>query len=163
MSPNPFGRRSTSLASCALRPVTGAAAPALAGRVAQMDPWHRLGFGADALSLYLSRRDPGLVRRAVVAGGDLAGVVCVRHPWLRGPYLELLCLFPEHQGRGLGVDVVGWMEACVRGQAANAWVAASAFNTAARRFYARLGYREIAALDGLVREGETECLLRKVL
>lgn len=115
------------------------------------------------MGAYLARRDPGLTRRAVVAGGEVVGAACVRYPWLRGPYLELLAVLPAHQGRGLGTEILAWMEGEALGRCGNAWVAVSAPNEGARRFYARRGYRELAELDGLVREGETELLLRKRL
>lgn len=163
MSAHPFGRRSTSLASCVLRPVATGDVATICAAVAAIDPWRRLGFTAGALSLYLSNRDPGLVRRVVVVDGDAVGLACVRFPWLRGPYLELLAVLPACQGRGLGAEVLAWMEDSVRGRAANAWVAVSAFNENARRFYGRLGYRQVAVLGGLVKEGEAELLLRKTL
>ena len=95
-----------------------------------------------------------------VAG--LAGAMTVRWPWLHGPYLELLAVLPEAQGRGLGGALLGWLIAQVP-SSRNLWVAVSAFNTGARRFYARHGFVEVGTVPGLVRDGFDEILLRKAL
>ena len=44
----------------------------------------------------------------------IAGVVAIRSPWLRGPYLELLCVLPDFQRQRIGADVLQWMEQEVR-------------------------------------------------
>lgn len=133
----------------------------LAGLLAGMDPWHRLGIGESALSGYLLRPDPALRRYAVRVGGQLAGLICVRFPWLRGPFIELLGLGETFQGRGLGTRLLGWAEAEARRESKNLWVSASAFNAGARRFYRRHGFAEVAELEGLVSPGQAEILFRK--
>ncbi len=45
----------------------------------------------------------------------------------------------------------------------NLWVCASDFNAAGIMFYERHGFSRVADLDGLVRDGRTEVLLRKRL
>ena len=88
-------------------------------------------------------------------------MVCIRPPWLRGPYIELVCVFPPHQGRGIGDALVSWMETRTGSGEPNLWALVSAGNAGARRFYARLGFREVAPLADLVRAGCDEILLRK--
>jgi GNAT superfamily N-acetyltransferase len=135
----------------------------LAHLLVGLDPWRTLGYRADDLAGYLARDDPALHRYAITADTDGLGVVCVRHPWLRGPYIELIGLPPAAQGRGLGGATVAWIEAETRGVAANVWALVSSFNQPARRFYARRGFVEIAPVADLVAPGHTEILLRKVL
>jgi ribosomal protein S18 acetylase RimI-like enzyme len=137
---------------------------ALAERLAQIDPWAGLGYGAEALARYLGRPDPALIRFAVEHGEDSrAGLLAIRHPWLRGPYMEMLAIFPAHQGHGLGATVVAWAAAQARMNSANLWACVSDFNAPARRFYAAQGFMEVAPLDGLVSPGQSEILLRKRL
>lgn len=143
-------------------------AEAIASMLAAQDPWRTLGYGADALARYLRREDPGLHRFAVVldetpAAGAAAGVVCVRYPWLRGPYIELIGFAASAQGRGLGGAIIGWMESEVRGLAANLWAFVSESNAGARRFYAAHGFAEVVPVDDLVAPGHAEILLRKRL
>jgi ribosomal protein S18 acetylase RimI-like enzyme len=137
-----------------IRPLTGTEPDHFAALLADIDPWRRLGYNALALADYLDRPDPTL-SRMVMPG---KGVIALRSPWLRGPYIELLAVLPEAQGQGIGRALVEW--ATSRG-GANLWACVSEFNAPARAFYARLGFTEVAKLPGLVAPGETEILLRK--
>ena len=160
----PFEARHYPLARCALALLEDASeARELAEMLARLEPWRTLGYTADGLAGYLDRQDPALRRFRIVAGAATVGVVCIRHPWLRGPYIELIGFGPAGQGQGLGGDVIAWMEARVRCEAANLWALVSSFNHAARQFYARHGFVEVAPLPDLVASGSTEILLRKRL
>ena len=72
-----------------------------------------------------------------------AGVVSVRDPWLKGPYLELLALLPSvaKPGHRQRASSPGSNARRSRHQARNLWVCASSFNTRALRFYERHGFR----------------------
>lgn len=156
-------------ADALLRPLRSPGeADTIARMLAVQEPWRRLGYGAGALARYLGRDDPGLHRFAVVSEsipvGDVpAGVVCIRWPWLRGPYLELIGFDPRAQGGGLGRAVIDWMEAEVRGAAANLWAFVSEANIGGRRFYAARGFVEVAPVPDLVAPGHAEILVRKRL
>ena len=138
-------------------------AKVVADKLATINPWLALGYSAAQLENYLSAGDPSLHRYAVVIDEMIAGVVAVRYPWLRGAYLELIGLFPDQQGRGLGTSILQWMEEETNPWAMNCWVLVSSFNDAAKRFYLRRGFREIANIEALVSLQSTELLLRKVL
>lgn len=119
-------------------------------------------YPADRLAAFLVSPDRGVSRYCVRAGGMVAGVVSVRSPWLKGPYLELLALLPPAQGQGIGSSIMAWFEQTALDQEArNLWVCASSFNARALRFYARHGFEPAATLPGLVAEGFDEILLRK--
>jgi GNAT superfamily N-acetyltransferase len=91
-----------------------------------------------------------------------AGVVSVRHPWLKGPYLELLALLPEAQNQGIGSRIIAWFESTALSHGSrNLWVCASSFNARAVRFYERHGFARAVTLPGLVADGYDEVLLRK--
>jgi GNAT superfamily N-acetyltransferase len=135
----------------------------LAAALVTMDPWRTLEYQADALALYLSRPDPTLMRFTIKASGHTAGVLCLRYPWLKGIYLELLALFPPYQGLGLGRQIISWTEARARPQTKNFWVAVSSFNHRASRFYLNLGFTQVGCLQDLIKEGCDELLLRKIL
>ncbi|OAN65471.1 GNAT family N-acetyltransferase [Magnetospirillum moscoviense] len=137
-----------------IRPLTGAEPDHFAALLIDLDPWRRLGYNALALADYLDRPDPTLTRMTVPG----KGVIAVRSPWLRGPYIELLAVLPDAQGQGIGRALVEWAES--RG-GANLWACVSDFNKAARAFYGRLGFVEVAPLPGLVTAGESEILLRR--
>jgi GNAT superfamily N-acetyltransferase len=145
-----------------IQALTSAEAACSAARLATQDPWLRLGYSLEGLQRYLTRPDPALHRFAIAANQTSAGVICVRFPWLLGPYLELVAIWPEQQGQGIGERLLAWLAAEAR-PARNLWATVSAFNTKARQFYARQGFHEAGCLPGLVRPEFDEILLRKVL
>ncbi|MHC1745360.1 MAG: GNAT family N-acetyltransferase [Syntrophobacteraceae bacterium] len=151
------------LRSCRLAPVTSETAGALSISLSQMDPWRTLGYLADGLRRYLLREDPGLARTAVFKAGELAGVVCVRSPWLRGASLELLAVLPECRGEGVGAEIMGWIEDRALPVGPNLWTTVSSFNVEAQRFYERCGFEPVACLTDLIKSGFDELLLRKRL
>lgn len=147
-----------------LRPLEPVDAGPLALVLAAMDPWARLGYAAPALEGYLKREDAALTRWIVERHGEAAGVLALRSPWLRGPYVELFAILPRHQGHGLGGMVMDWAAKGAAAQAApNLWACVSDFNASARGFYARHGFAEVTPLDGLVQAGASEILLRRRL
>jgi ribosomal protein S18 acetylase RimI-like enzyme len=135
----------------------------LAAVLVTLDPWRTLAYRAKTFAAYLSRPDRGFHRFTVMVGGHPAGLVALRHPWLRGVYLELLALFPPHQGQGLGREIMAFVESQARPHTKNLWTAVSDFNQKARLFYQQLGFREVARLENLIQEGRDELLLRKIL
>lgn len=134
---------------------------AAASQLASLDPWLTLGYQPEKLTHYLQRPDVTLHTFLVLASGQPAGVVCCRYPWLFGPFLELLALYPQFQGQGLGREIIGWLE----NQPAwpNLWTTVAAFNLRALHFYIKLGFVEVGVLPDLVRSGFDEILLRKVI
>lgn len=146
-----------------LRPLAKGEAERLGALCATFDPYRRLGQTAGALAGYLRRPDSALFRFAVERDAVLAGVVAVRMPWLRGPFLEMLALLPDARGLGLGRLTVDWVAAEARTVAANLWTTVSDFNETAQAFYRRLGFETVSELPGLITEGSTEILLRRRL
>jgi len=75
--------------------------------------------------------------------------------------LELLAVLPQHQGKGLGKEMIAWLAGETRRQGkANLWTISSEFNHAALAFYRRHGFEEAGVLPDLISAGETERLLR---
>jgi ribosomal protein S18 acetylase RimI-like enzyme len=159
-----FSKAMENLADCQLSSsLTNEQALAIAQMLSASEPWMTLKFSAGSLANYLTRDDASLRRYAVSVDGNLAGVICVRNPWLRGPYIELLGFFPNYRGRGIGKQVLAWVEAEARYESKNLWVAASSFNQQALDFYQRLGFYPIGPIQGLVTPEHDEILLRKCL
>jgi GNAT superfamily N-acetyltransferase len=134
----------------------------LAAAIVAMPPWSVMNYPAEAMARFLATSDGSASRYGVEIGGEQAGAVSIRSPWLKGPYLELLALLPKAQGQGIGGHILAWFEReALRGGARNLWVCASSFNTRALRFYKRHGFEQAASLPGLVMDGYEEILLRK--
>jgi len=162
MTSSPLSGPSSELKGARLVPLEHGAIAPLAAAIVAIPPWSVMRYSADALARFLAEPDGGVSRYLVQVGGEQAGAVSVRFPWLKGPYLELLALLPPFQGRGIGSAVLGWFEQeGIRLGARNLWVCASSFNTNGLRFYRRHGYQPAATLTGLVADGYDEILLRK--
>lgn len=143
-----------------IRPLQSGEAPILAAAMAHMDPWRRLGFSDEGLAGYLGRDDAAVARMVYEVEGRPMGLLCLRSPWLRGPYVEVLAVVPDGQGQGIGSALLAWAAGQDGG---NLWVCVSAFNTRARDFYVRNGFAALAELSDLIRLGEDEVLMRKRL
>jgi GNAT superfamily N-acetyltransferase len=164
MTPMPFTAPRYLLDSYELRVLHNTEEAHLLSRLlAGMDPWHTLRYTADALEGYLLHADAALSRYAVVSQDTIIGVICIRYPWLRGAYVELIGLDPVYQGVGIGSALLHWIEEQAQIETQNVWVLTSTFNTRARTFYARHGYVEIGILNDFVQPGYHEVLLRKVV
>lgn len=157
----PFAAEKYVLSSCTLRLPEDRDARLIARVLVSMEPWLSLAYTEEGLFRYLRRYDPALSRYVVLVSEEVAGLVCVRFPWLRGPCLELLALFAGFQGRGIGQEIIQWMERESCTLSGNIWVLTSSFNQAARRFYKKAGFCEVAMLPDLVTKGFDEILLRK--
>ncbi len=161
MTPGPFSA-AADLERVFLRPLVQSAVAGLAQAIVAMPPWSVMDYPAEAMARYLASADDGARRYLIEVGGEAAGAMSVRYPWLKGPYLELLALLPAFQGQGIGTSLVDWFEQeALKREARNLWVCASRFNERALRFYARHGFEEAATLPGLVADGYDEILLRK--
>jgi diamine N-acetyltransferase len=158
---NPFAEKWYGLASCNLQLMDDQSARVISSILAFQDPWLRLGYTEDGLFRFLTRTDPSLNRHAVVVSEKAAGVICIRYPWLRGPYLEMLAVFPAHQGMHLGKALIAWMSDECCGVSNNIWTTVSSFNAPALSFYKNNGFNEIAELPDLVAGGFSEFLLQK--
>ena len=161
-SPKAFSKPVEYLDNCCLTTLKSSeAALKIAEMLSVSEPWLTLKFSANSLSNYLTREDAALHRFAITVDDILAGIICVRHPWLRGPYIELLGLFPDFRGSGIGKQVVAWAETEARCEAKNLWVIASSFNQPAIKFYQDFGFKQIGSIPGLVTTEHDEILLRK--
>ena len=159
----PYGKPAYDLGGVTLGPISRSDADMLAAGLAAIEPWRRLQFATSSLAGYLTREDPAANRFAIREGDALIGVIAVREPWLRGPYLELLGLLPPAQGRGIGKVVMTWFETQAPRSASNLWVLCSDFNAGALAFYEQNGFRRVTVIESLVGEGFNEILLRKRL
>jgi len=123
------------------------------------EPWRTLGRGYEAGLAIL--RDPARERYVAMSGDDIAGfAVLVTQGALVG-YLQLLCVAPAHRGRGVGRELMAYVEEKIFARFPNFFLMVSDFNTGARRFYEQLGYETIGELHNFLVEGRGEVLMRK--
>ena len=107
MTSTPFSAAPIELAAAGgvparLLPLDQRSCASLAAGIVAMEPWSVMNYPADKLAAFLASPDASAARYVVSVKGAEAGVVSVRHPWLKGPYLELLALYtrgaePRHR------------------------------------------------------------------
>jgi diamine N-acetyltransferase len=162
MTSGPFSHPPCELGRARLVALERRSCASLAASIVAIPPWSVMSYPADALARFLAAPDGGASRYLVEIGGEKAGAVSVRFPWLKGPYLELLALLPPFQSQGIGASILAWFEQeGLRLGARNLWVCASSFNARAVHFYGRHGFSPAATLPGLVADRYDEILLRK--
>ncbi|MBV1696344.1 MAG: GNAT family N-acetyltransferase [Hyphomicrobiales bacterium] len=147
-----------------LEPMTADTAATIGNALATFGPWRHYATPAAILVEHLASTHGGTARYAARLDGVLAGAIVVRSPWLLGPYLQLLAVLPEFQGRKIGDRLLGWFEETAReDDARQVWLCVTGANTGAQRFYRAHGWQEAARLNDLIADGEDELMLRKWL
>lgn len=147
----------------ALVPIPPEAVDELARRTVAIDPWARLGVAAAAMAVRIAAPSDGARRFAITRAGAIVGWVSIRHPFMRGPYLETIALFPEARRGGIARRVIDWMGREVAGREADLWLCVTEWNDDARAAYRALGFEEVGRLPDLVAPGVCEIFMRKRL
>jgi len=131
--------------------------------IAGMQPWLGLGYNAAVLRRFLRREAAaGHVWMASQAGSARPlGVLVLQPGVLLGDFVALLAVRPEAARRGIGRALMARAESQAFVGRRWLYVSADAANRAALRFYRDLGFVRVGRLPDLVREGQTEILLRK--
>jgi diamine N-acetyltransferase len=147
----------------ALTRFTAESADLMGPATAAIGPWAHYGFDGRKIAAGFKSSSDSASRLQVECAGELAGAVVVICPWLAGPYLQMLAILPAHQNFGIGARILAWFEAEAGAHFRNLWLCVSGFNLDAQRFYQTHGYEGVATLDGLMRDGDAELLMRKRL
>lgn len=132
-----------------------------AALMAASDPWRTLGQDYD--SLLRTVRLPGRERYVAHVDGRFAGFLLLNLQGTFAGYIQTIGLAPEFRGRGHGAQLLDFAEQRILREHQNVFLCVSSFNQAGRRFYARLGYREVGELTDFLVEGQSEFLLRKTI
>jgi ribosomal protein S18 acetylase RimI-like enzyme len=135
----------------------------VAARLADLDPWAAMGRPAESFVAYMTRPMAATFRYALRLDARPVGFLSLRYPFMRGPYIETIAVFPEAQRRGFARRIVDWMGREVEGEATNLWLCVTDWNAAARAAYAAMGFVEIGPIPDIAMVGQTEIFLRKVL
>jgi len=168
MLPHPLNIESYSLEEFQIQALREEDSERVAQQLSRINPWRALNYSPTKLRNYLISTDPCFRCRVIVTSDmtdnqRIAGLFCVRSPWLLGACLELFAIFPDYQMMGLGTRTLAWLEQRVAADAKNLWILVSSFNEFARAFYCKQGYTEIGKIDDLIQTGFDEILLRKNL
>ena len=127
--------------------------------ILKSEPWVTLRFDyrTTLAALRDKRREVYLAR----VGKRLAGFIVLN---LIGPfrgYIQVLAVWPEWRGRGIGKKLLAFAEKRIFRESPNVFLCVSSFNKGGQRFYKRLGYRKVGELKDYVVKGHSEFLMRK--
>jgi ribosomal protein S18 acetylase RimI-like enzyme len=78
------------------------------------------------------------------------------------PYLHIIAVKEEYRGRGLGKEILQYIEAQVFAEHSKLFLVVADFNPRAKKLYEKLGYKEIGAIPDLYKVGISEHMMMKV-
>lgn len=152
------------LSCCKLVPINDAAAKFLAHQMVLTPPWNKLSYSETSLSCYLTKKSSDFFCFAIKNNCDLIGVICLKYPWLKGAYIELLFILQNFQQKSLGTFLINWIENQLNiTDNNNIWALVSEFNTNAIQFYIKNGFKKIGLVEDYIQQGSNEILIRKIL
>jgi ribosomal protein S18 acetylase RimI-like enzyme len=76
-------------------------------------------------------------------------------------YIQTMGVLPGWRNRGIGSQMLGFVEKRIFSQTPNAFICASSFNEGAQRLYQRRGYGVVGELKEYIVPGHSEILMRK--
>lgn len=94
--------------------MSAGSAERLGPTIAAIGPWAHYNFSTDTIVAFLKGELGDSHRFEVVCGGQSAGAVVIRYPWLAGPYLQMLAILPGFQRLAIGAHILNWFEAEAR-------------------------------------------------
>ena len=145
----------------ALLPMSAQTADILGRATVAFGPWAH--YGLDGAVMSETFKNPTVSAYQIDCDGALAGAVVIRPSWLVGPYLQMLAVLPPYQGQGIGARILAWYEAEAAPNVRNLWLCVSGYNVNAQRLYLAHGFERVVIIDGLLRDGDDELLMRKRL
>lgn len=137
-----------------------AEAEAAARIMSSTEPFIRLGRGFEHMIVAVN--NPQTEPYVAVAGECVVGVILIsiNAPLIRG-YIGGLAIAPEWRNKGLGTRLMRFAEAQIGRESPNVFLCVSSFNPDAKRFYDRLGYKQVGELTDYIIAGQSELLMRK--
>ena len=130
-----------------------------AGLMSSLEPWVTLKRNYDTSLKIIT--DPAREVYLALAGDQIAGfTILVMHGALVG-YIQSICVASEWRNKGIGSQLMAFVEARIFREAPNAFIMVSSFNPDAKRLYQRLGFETIGELKDYIIPRHSEYLLRK--
>jgi ribosomal protein S18 acetylase RimI-like enzyme len=143
-----------------IRPLRATAeARTCAAFMAASEPWLTLQYPEERVFQRLT--DPAREVHIAEMENQIVGalMLCLSGP-LSG-YIQTIAVHPAWRGRGLGTQLMRFAEEKIFRKSPNVFLCVTAFNHGAQKFYERLGYQKVGALENYLQHGHTEILMRK--
>jgi ribosomal protein S18 acetylase RimI-like enzyme len=131
-----------------------------AGLMAASEPWITLGRGIDSCRAACQR--PECLIFVARDAHDRCGFGLVNPRGVAGaPYLAAIAIAPEWRSHGVGAALMAYCEGHAALTSRHFFLCVSSFNTRARAFYLRHGYRRVGEFEDYIIDGASELLMYK--
>ena len=131
--------------------------------LAESEPWKKIGYTQDDWEKIFSPIPQARESFIAETDGGITAIAIVRQKFLLGDYLELLGVADSSRGKGVGKELLAYVESLVFRRTKNLFACVSDFNKGAREFYNKQGYKEIGPMPNFLIPGSAEILLRKTI
>jgi len=129
--------------------------------MASSEPWISLGRDLDACREALAR--PGTELYVARDGAQPVGFALVApYGFAASPYLASIGVSPGHRSRGIGSELLHYLEEYFASRG-HLFLLVSSFNRRAQELYHRRGYRRVGELPDYLAPGVSEIILHKRL
>jgi ribosomal-protein-alanine N-acetyltransferase len=127
--------------------------------MANSEPWIRLRRDYDASLKILI--DPSREVYLAMIGDEIVGfTILTMHGAFVG-YLQSVCVAPQWRGKGIGSELMDYVEKRILSETPNVFICVSSFNERVQKLYERRGYEVVGELKNWTVPGHSEILLRK--
>ena len=129
--------------------------------MADSEPWITLRRDYDASLKILT--DPSREVYLAMVGDEIAGfTILTMHGAFVG-YLQSVCVAPQWRGKGIGSELMDYVEKRILSETPNVFICVSSFNERVQKLYERRGYEVVGELKNWIVPGHSEILLRKTI
>ena len=123
------------------------------------EPWITLRRDYDASLKILI--DPSREVYLAMIGDEIVGfTILTMHGAFVG-YLQSVCVAPQWRGKGIGSELMDYVEKRILSETPNVFICVSSFNERVQKLYERRGYEVVGELKNWIVPGHSEILLRK--
>ena len=127
--------------------------------MANSEPWITLRRDCDASLKILI--DPSREVYLAMIGDEIVGfTILTMHGAFVG-YLQSVCVAPQWRGKGIGSELMDYVEKRILSETPNVFICVSSFNERVQKLYERRGYEVVGELKNWIVPGHSEILLRK--
>jgi ribosomal protein S18 acetylase RimI-like enzyme len=123
------------------------------------EPWITLGVTYDQTMDSLS--DPLHEVFAAYVNGEIVGVIVIQERGAFSGYVKSIVVKKGWRDKHIGKAMMDFAEKRIFTTCSNVFLCVSSFNSAAQRFYKKLGYQVVGVLESYLVEGHDEILMRK--
>jgi ribosomal protein S18 acetylase RimI-like enzyme len=129
--------------------------------MANSEPWITLRRDYDASLKILT--DPSREVYLAVAGNEIAGFTILIMQGAFVGYLQSVCVAPQWRNKGIGSQLMDYVEKRILSETPNVFICVSSFNERVQKLYQRRGYEVVGELRNWIVPGHSEILLRKTI